>query len=162
MNIRSTETDSPFANRIRLRSCGVIVQDSSILLTKIDAPTRPHPIWMPPGGAVQQGESLKKALIREMKEETQLDVLPGQLLWLHEFIEDPFHAVEFYFRCSVSGGEARAGSDPELNSDNQIILDLDFVPLNKIDELHVEPGFIKDFCADGANFFDKVRYISTS
>lgn len=117
---------------------------------------------MPPGGAVQQGESLKEALIREMKEETQLDVLPGRLLWVHEFIEDPFHAVEFYFRCSASGGEARAGSDPELNSENQIILDLDFVPLNKVDELHVEPGFIKHFCSDGAHFFDEVRYISTA
>lgn len=138
------------------------MQDSSILLTKINSPTRPEPIWMPPGGGVELGESLEEALYREILEETELEVEKKQLLWIHEFIEEPFHAIEFYFRCEVFGGNLRKGSDPELEMDQQMLLDLAFIPINETKNLQIEPSFVKEFCEGGGNFFTEIRHVKNS
>lgn len=114
---------------------------------------------MPPGGGVELGESLEEALYREIFEETELQIQQKQLLWIHEFIEEPYHAIEFYFRCDVVGGNLRKGSDPELEMDQQMLLDLAFVPLNKTEDLTIEPSFIKEFCQAGGKFFNDVRHV---
>lgn len=137
----------------------MIVQNSSILLAKINSPTRSKPIWMPPGGGVEPGESLEQTLIREIKEETDLQINKKQLLWIYEFIEKPYHAIEFYFRCDVIGGELKKGFDPELESDQQMLLDLSFIPMRETEELAIEPEFIKEFCENGGEFFDEVRHV---
>lgn len=117
---------------------------------------------MPPGGGVELGESLEEALHREISEETELEIEKKQLLWIHEFIEEPYHAIEFYFRCDMTGGNLRKGSDPELEVDQQMLLDLAFVPLNETKDLAIEPSFIKEFCESGGEFFTKVRHIKNS
>jgi 8-oxo-dGTP diphosphatase len=117
---------------------------------------------MPPGGGVELGESLEEALHREISEETALQIEKKQLLWFHEFIEEPYHAIEFYFRCEVTGGNLRKGTDPELEVDQQMLLDLAFIPLNETKDLTIEPLFIKEFCESGCEFFTKVRHVKNS
>ncbi|MDZ7718499.1 MAG: NUDIX domain-containing protein [Balneolaceae bacterium] len=151
--------NSQFSNKVRVRVCAVIVQESSILLAKINSPTRSEPIWMPPGGGVELGESLEEALHREISEETGFEVEKKQLLWIHEFIEEPYHAIEFYFRCDVTGGELKKGLDPELESNEQMLLDLDFIPFDENKSYSIEPQFIKEFCKNGGQFFDEVRHL---
>ena len=114
---------------------------------------------MPPGGALELGESLEDALIREMREETELEVRVGRLLWVHEFLGKPFHAVEFYFRCHIIGGQLKLGGDPELEGDNPMLLDLSFVPFEETGTLAIEPNFVREFCESGANDFKEVRHI---
>lgn len=155
-------TDSQFSNKVRVRACAVIVQDSSILLAKINSPTRSEPIWMPPGGGVELGESLEGALLREIKEECNIGIKPRHLLWVHEFIEHPYHAIEFYFRCDVMEGEAKKGFDPELESHQQMLLDLSFVSFDKVENLDIEPPFIREFCKSGGEFFTDVRHVKNS
>ena len=108
------------------------------------------------------GESLEEALHREISEETALQIEKKQLLWIHEFIEEPYHAIEFYFRCEVTGGNLRKGTDPELEVDQQMLLDLAFIPLNETKDLAIEPLFIKEFCEGGCKFFTDVRHIKNS
>ncbi|MDX1640862.1 MAG: NUDIX domain-containing protein [Balneolaceae bacterium] len=152
-------TDFKFSNKVRVRACAVIVKNSSILLTKINSPTRKEPIWMPPGGGVEFGETVEEALLREVKEETGVQIKKHQLLWIHEFIEEPYHAIEFYFRCEVIGGDLVKGTDPELQSNQQMLIDLDFIPLKESNELDIEPKFIKEFCKAGGEFFENVRHV---
>ena len=38
-------------------------------------------IWMVPGGGIEEGESSMAAAVREMKEETGLDVEIDRLIW---------------------------------------------------------------------------------
>lgn len=135
------------------------MRNSSILLAKINSPTRKDPVWMPPGGGVELGESLELALLREIHEETGLEIEKKQLLWIHEFIEEPYHAIEFYFLCEVISGELKKGFDPELDLNHQMILDLSFIPFREAVDLPLEPKFIKEFCKNDGAFFSDVRHV---
>ncbi|MCC5941626.1 MAG: NUDIX domain-containing protein [Balneolaceae bacterium] len=151
-----------YKNKLRNRACAVIVSNDWILLAKHNSPTKKVPIWMPPGGGIEFGEPIKDALIREVKEETGLIVEPTRLLWVHEFLEDPFHAIEFYFECSIAGGGLKLGADPEHSSDNQILLDLKFIPFNNTDSFPIYPEFLKESCKNGGKLPDKIVHVITS
>lgn len=137
----------------------MIAVNSSILLIKQNVPTRENAVWMPPGGGVLVGETLETALAREVLEETGLKVLPEKILWIHEFLETPYHAIEFYFECSIVGGMLKLGSDPELPLDEQALLEVKFVSSDKLATLPVFPEFIKNIF-DGKNrLHDKVERV---
>ncbi|MBD3279521.1 MAG: NUDIX domain-containing protein [Candidatus Pacebacteria bacterium] len=84
---------------------GVIVKDGKILMSKQ---------WDGydfPGGGIELGEPTDKALLREVKEETGLDVKMGRILHCeHSFFKLPFkgnfvHSIHMYYECRVVGGE---------------------------------------------------------
>lgn len=133
-----------YKNVLRNRACAIVISDDWMLLVKQQVPTRKEPVWMPPGGGIQYGETIQSALKREVLEETGLMVEPVRLLWVHEFIEKPFHAIEFYYECSIAGGALKLGKDPERKAGNQILLDLKFVSFNDIATLNVYPEFLKE------------------
>ena len=96
----------------------VIVDGDRVLLVK-----RAHePLkgeWSLPGGAVEVGESLEAALVREVREETCLDVTVGPVVDVLDRIGwDANDRVEYHFvivdyLCRVAGGTATCGSDAE-------------------------------------------------
>jgi ADP-ribose pyrophosphatase YjhB (NUDIX family) len=72
--------------------------------------------WTVPGGTVELGETLEEALVREMEEETGLEVEPVELLGVFDRIERAGgtvtrHYVIVDYLCRWRAGEARAGSD---------------------------------------------------
>ena len=96
----------------------MLVHDGRVLLIRRGKP----PLlgrWVVPGGTVERGESLEEALVREMKEETDLSVRPVDLLTVFDRIErDPggevtYHYVIVDYLCSYVAGELVAGSDAE-------------------------------------------------
>jgi 8-oxo-dGTP diphosphatase len=96
----------------------VIIDGDRVLLVK-----RAHePLkgeWSLPGGAVEVGESLEAALVREVREETCLDVTVGPVVEVLDRIgRDASDRVEYHFvivdyLCRVAGGTATCGSDAE-------------------------------------------------
>jgi ADP-ribose pyrophosphatase YjhB (NUDIX family) len=72
--------------------------------------------WVVPGGTVELGEPLTAALVREMREETCLEVEPVGLLTVFDRIEREGESVLYHFvivdyLCRYVSGEARAASD---------------------------------------------------
>jgi len=88
--------------------------------------------WSPPGGGIEFGESASESLVREFKEETGLDIRVDNFLFTTEFISPPLHAIEFFFRVTPLGGSLQKGTDPEMNSENQIIRNVKFFRWNEL------------------------------
>jgi ADP-ribose pyrophosphatase YjhB (NUDIX family) len=87
---------------------GGLVYDSEgrlLLIRRRNEPGRG--LWSVPGGRVEQGEDDAAALVREMREETGLDVVPGPLVGTVQ--RGPFAIADY--RCTVLGGDLSAGDD---------------------------------------------------
>lgn len=136
-------SDSQYAGRVRVRGCALVVRNEALLLVNQSIPTRPHPVWLAPGGEVEMGESAKEAAKRETHEETGLHIDPARLIAVHEFVELPFHAVELYFLSEITGGSLTVGTDPEHSTDDQQIYDTAFINFDKLRDLSVIPEFLK-------------------
>jgi 8-oxo-dGTP diphosphatase len=96
----------------------VIVDAGKVVLVK----RRYEPLagrWSLPGGTLEVGETLKAAVIREMREETGLDVEVGPLLEVFDrIITDEAQRVRYHFvlvdyLCWPVGGRLEASSDVE-------------------------------------------------
>jgi 8-oxo-dGTP diphosphatase len=92
-----------------------------------------------PGGGVEKGETPEAAAIREIKEEMNLDINLGPLLW--DFSDEYHHGL--YFLGKNPKGELKLGG-PELFKQTQANKHIpEWVPLEKVPEIILYPEDIK-------------------
>ena len=121
----------------KVRITGILVEDDNILLLDQDVTASRH--WSLPGGALEPGETIEQCLIREMKEETGLDVAVGDLLYICDRIHGGNHVVHLTFLMTRKGGLLKRGYEPEPGA-NQI-RDVRMVPLGELPGYGFAPTF---------------------
>lgn len=94
----------------------IIIDDSRVLLVRRANPPLQGE-WSIPGGLVETGETTRDAIVREVLEETGLNVEVVRLVEVFERIlhdeqsRVQYHYVLLDYACRVLGGRIRAGSD---------------------------------------------------
>jgi ADP-ribose pyrophosphatase YjhB (NUDIX family) len=86
----------------------------------------------PPGGGMHFGTDAASNLVREFREETGITIAVGTFLFVYEYVNDPLHAVELFFRVKKTGGNLATGNDPELTEADQIIHSVGFLSYQEI------------------------------
>ncbi|HUC02124.1 MAG TPA: NUDIX domain-containing protein [Candidatus Paceibacterota bacterium] len=92
-----------------------------------------------PGGGVEPGETPEQAAVRELKEETTLDVALGEKIG--EFEADGNHQY-FYTAKSWSGTPVVAGLEMQ-NQPPGNVYKLEWVPLQKLGEVDLRPEVLE-------------------
>lgn len=127
------DIETIYGNRVRLRVCGIAIHQNKLLLVRHEGLGESGQLWSFPGGGLEFGEDLKSGLIREFKEETNLDIEVMEQLFIYEFIKTPLHAVEIYFRVRICDGSLQTGHDPELEEDVQHLKEARFVTFDELE-----------------------------
>ena len=94
----------------------VVIEDDRVALVRRGRPPA-YGEWSLPGGAVEPGESLEEAVVREVAEEIGLKVevvevvaVLDRIFWDQEG-EVHYHYVLIDFLCRKTGGKLQASSD---------------------------------------------------
>lgn len=115
----------------------IIVQDGKILLAKRGSEPGKGK-WSVPGGLVELGEKVEKAVVREVKEETNLDVEVVRLIdAVNNIIQDSngklrFHFVILDYLTKLKGGTLQSSSD---------VLDTKWVRLEEAEDYDLTDTF---------------------
>jgi 8-oxo-dGTP diphosphatase len=94
----------------------VLIDGRVVLIRRGKEPLRGR--WVIPGGTVELGETLREALVREMREETGLVVRPREIVLVFDRIqregaEVEYHYVIIDYACDYVSGALQAGSDAD-------------------------------------------------
>ena len=119
---------------------GAIVIDEERLLMVQRARDPGKGLWSLPGGRVEAGEYMHDALVREVREETGLEVEPGPLVGYLEVVGEPHYVI---LDCAA---RLVGGSDPVADDD---VADARWVPLEEVSSLPCTPRFVETLSAWG-------------
>lgn len=115
----------------------VMICDGKILLEKrMNEPGKGK--WSIPGGLVELGESVEKTVVREVKEETGLDVEKPELIDIVDNVDRDevgrvkYHFVIIDFHVKIKSGNAKAADDAE---------ELQWVLLDKVENYDLTKTF---------------------
>ncbi|MCW2784897.1 MAG: hypothetical protein JWP74_1414 [Marmoricola sp.] len=127
-------TDLP--RRQRVAAYAVIVRDDDILLSRLAPYLGPNEQWTLPGGGIDFGEDPRDAVVREVYEETGLDVEVGDRAWIDSArrnatatrdsgVDTDMHSVRMIFE----GWAPVDSPPPRVVEENGSTVDARWVPL---------------------------------
>lgn len=99
-------------NKMLHAADGILVGENGRIVLILRKGVTYYNFWALPGGTVDEGETIEEALIREMKEETGVDVEPKEILGIFSDPDrDPRgRVISTVFICNYKGN-LEAGSD---------------------------------------------------
>jgi mutator protein MutT len=119
----------------------IILNEDAILLEKRkNNPSKGK--WSIPGGLVEVGEKIEDAVVREVKEETGLEVYEPRLVDVVDYVSlgekggVKYHYVIVDYIVTVKSGEPKAASDAE---------ELKWVPFMEVEEYDLTRSFRRFF-----------------
>lgn len=122
----------------------IVFRDNKILMVRQHHENRD--IWMVPGGSIEENENSVDAAVREVREETGLDIEVTGTAWHVEEVS-PGRGQRFvnFMLGKVIGGELKLGKDPELTDDSQVLREARFLSREEIGSAdHLYPEFFNE------------------
>jgi ADP-ribose pyrophosphatase YjhB (NUDIX family) len=130
------DPNAPTPNAIVPAASAVVVNDQNEILLQR---RRDNDLWSLPGGEMVIGESIAQAIVREVKEESGLEVMVVRLVGIYS---DPLHVIAYSdgevrqqfsicFACRVVGGELQTGDESS---------EVGFFDPKQLDSLNIQPS----------------------
>jgi ADP-ribose pyrophosphatase YjhB (NUDIX family) len=122
-----------------VRCQAAIIRDRQILLVNHANHTNGNTYWWLPGGGLKPHETKEACVVREVKEETNLDIRIDRLLF-ERSASDMYRYKWFStFQCTPIGGKECPGDE---YSTTRSIVEVAWFDL--YDEAHWQPGFYEE------------------
>jgi mutator protein MutT len=127
-------------NRPPVRAAAILIEDNKILIVKQNVTETRQ--WALPGGKLEFGETIEQCMIREMKEETGLDIAVKELLYITDrlpHLHQSDQIVHIMLLVERIGGQLRSGK--ELEKETEKIKELAMVPVDHLPDYGFPPAF---------------------
>jgi ADP-ribose pyrophosphatase YjhB (NUDIX family) len=119
---------------LMVRPTGILIEDQKILLIKQDVTEKRS--WSLPGGKLELGERIEHCLVREIKEETGLDISVKELLYVCDRIHKDNHVLHMTFLIDRVREKALLPNwkhkDLHASSSSKAIREIRMVPVEEI------------------------------
>lgn len=117
---------------LRIRAQALIIDGGRVLLARHFDLTIQERYWCMPGGGVEAGETPEQAAIREVKEETNLDIrLLDRIGELSLPAVTHGYSKGITFLAEVIGGDMALGHDPEqVDWEDKFLQDVQWLKLD--------------------------------
>ena len=144
---------NPASQRPNFRVSVIIVNSKEeILLVQHKKANRYY--WVLPGGRIEYGEDFATCGVRELKEETNLDIKFEKVVFLSEAIapDRSRHIINIYATATVLGGELRLGDEP-------VLADVAYLPIMELPNVTLYPPVADKILKAYKEGFSKLEYL---
>lgn len=129
--------------RFNYRSVAVFIDQQKVLLHRVGD----NPYWSLPGGRVEFMESASATVLREMKEELDIECKITRPLWIIEnffsYKEVKQHEIAFYFLVSCPEQLLKRGKEFEVLENGITRLHFRWVEISRLHEEELYPTVLK-------------------
>ena len=126
----------------RISAAGIIIHEHKILLVRYpDKAGKGYLVG--PGGGVEIEEPMPDAIVREVHEETGLEVQPGKLLAIEDLLSKQHRLIKIWFVCTLVGGQLTVNTQEALA---ESIIDVAWYTKEQLTHEVVYPSIITE-CA---------------
>jgi len=140
-----------------IRAVAIVIKDNNVLLIWRRSHGKEYYVF--PGGGVEENESVEAAVLREVREETSLEINVDKLLYHHHYIND---SDQYFYLCSYLSGEPTLG---DANEKEDMLKNTDnfyrpiWVKTDEVKQLLIYPLEIRDWLLEDikSNFKDTPR-----
>ena len=89
--------------QFRIAASGIVLKENKILLVKYEN-INGNTVFVGPGGAANIDESLEDALVREVLEETGVNIKVEKILCVEDLLSSKHRLLKLWFLCSYING----------------------------------------------------------
>ncbi len=131
--------------RFTYRAAGIALHNQHVLLQH----AANGGAWFLPGGRVEMQESTQETLLREMREELQIEAAIERLLWVNEhfFVQRRklWHELAFYYLMKLPPAFVqRSWAVPATCQERTTLFLFEWVALDALAEIELYPTFLRE------------------
>ena len=120
-----------------VRVSGIVFKGGKVVLVKHE--NKYNGIYyLLPGGGLERNETIEECVIREVKEETGLDVKIKSFAYYEDVVSEDDHTLHLIFKCEIVGGEIE-NLDPDKK-----VKDIVFMNKEEFKKINFFPKKLKE------------------